>query len=88
METLEQIFVDLGLATPASRFGATTIITASLLQMIRPEFAFEAMGEGNTWPVARPFGSPSDKKDGGPTPTYFTWWSVSLAGGVLIGFFL
>lgn len=89
MDTLEQIFVDLGLATPASRFGAVTIITAALLQMIRPEFAFQTLGDsGAAWPIARPFGSASSGKEGGATPTYFTWWTVSLAAGVLFGLFL
>lgn len=84
----EQLLVSVGITDSFARFSFGTLFTAAALQLLRPAFAFEKLPTGASRP--RPFGSPvtGNGKEGGVTPTYFTWWSVSLGVGAAFALFL
>ncbi len=78
-ESIELLYADAGLNSPAIRFAATTAVAGALLYTIKPAAFFLKDGS------ARPFSALNKGSRGG---TMFTWWSAALGLGGISAIFI
>lgn len=76
----EQMFMTLGLTTPARRFAAGSLATGGALVALQPDLMFED-GQPRQWSAL------TSEADSAVSTTIVPWWMASVGVGAWLGMF-